>query len=243
MVELFSKNDIKNLIAIRGGAALYKFYFKKPERYSEDIDLVQVEAGPIGLIMDGIHQSLDLWLGKPKRQQGQGRVTLLYRFMTETEPIIPMRLKVEINTREHFAVLGFAKHHFAVSNRWFSGSADVNTYHLEELLATKLRALYQRKKGRDLYDLWAASRNASVDVQRLVNCFQRYLENDRLRISRAEFEANLHSKLSDPGFGDDINPLLASEVKWDQMVAADYLFAEILPLLPGEPWKGGVKNP
>jgi len=178
MVELFSNDDLKNLIALRGGTALHKFHFKKPERYSEDIDLVQVEAGPIGSIMDGVHQSLDSWLGEPKRKQGQGRVTLYYRFTTETEPIISMRLKVEINTREHFAVLGIARHRFEVSNRWFSGSAEVSTYHLDELLGTKLRALYQRKKGRDLFDLWAASRNASVDARRLVNCFQRYLEND-----------------------------------------------------------------
>lgn len=243
MVELFSNDDLKNLIALRGGTALHKFHFPKPERYSEDIDLVQVEAGPIGPIMDGIHKGLDLWLGEPKRKQGQGRVTLYYRFTTETEPIITMRLKVEINTREHFSVLGIARHRFEVSNRWFSGSAEISTYHLDELLGTKLRALYQRKKGRDLFDLWAASRNASVDAQRLVNCFQRYLENDGLRISRAEFEANLHEKLSDPDFGRDLAPLLAFGVKWNQMEAANYLLSEILPLLPGEPWKGSEKKP
>ncbi|MGH2469017.1 MAG: nucleotidyl transferase AbiEii/AbiGii toxin family protein [Chloroflexota bacterium] len=36
---------------------------------------------------------------------------------------------------------------------WFTGSADVPTFALEELLGTKLRALYQRRKGRDLFDL------------------------------------------------------------------------------------------
>jgi predicted nucleotidyltransferase component of viral defense system len=39
---------------------------------------------------------------------------------------------------------------------WFSGTGAIQTYKLEELLGTKLRALYQRKKGKDLYDLYKA---------------------------------------------------------------------------------------
>ncbi|MYH43579.1 MAG: nucleotidyl transferase AbiEii/AbiGii toxin family protein [Acidimicrobiaceae bacterium] len=45
---------------------------------------------------------------------------------------------------------------FAVDSPWFSGSAGVATYALEELAATKIRALFQRRKGRDLFDLWLA---------------------------------------------------------------------------------------
>ena len=60
-----------------------------------------------------------------------------------------MRLKVEINTREHFAVLGFTKRTFSVDSRWYSGRADIATFELDELLAAKLRALFQRRKGRD----------------------------------------------------------------------------------------------
>ena len=68
------------------------------------------------------------------------------------------RLKVEINSREHFTELGHARVPIRVDNRWFTGEAEVTSYHLDELLATKLGALYQRKKGRDLFDLWFALR-------------------------------------------------------------------------------------
>ncbi len=34
-----------------------------------------------------------------------------------------MKLKVEINRREHFALYGFARVPFAVSSRWFEGKA------------------------------------------------------------------------------------------------------------------------
>ena len=39
-----------------------------------------------------------------------------------------------------------------MENSWFSGRCELTTYALEELLGTKLRALYQRAKGRDLFD-------------------------------------------------------------------------------------------
>ncbi len=57
-----------------------------------------------------------------------------------------MKLKIEINTREHFNVLGLKKIPFKVKNTWFSGECHLISYELEELLATKLRALYQRKR-------------------------------------------------------------------------------------------------
>jgi predicted nucleotidyltransferase component of viral defense system len=73
-------------------------------------------------------------------------------------------LKVETNTREHFTVSDLVKVPFKVNSSWFTGNCELTTYALEELLGTKLRALYQRKKGRDLYDLYnALSRNPELD--------------------------------------------------------------------------------
>lgn len=231
LVDIYSEEIIRGHVALRGGTALHKLHLAGPQRYSEDIDLVQVEAGPIGAVMDAIRRRLDAWLGKSQWKQGHGRVTLYYRFMSEMEPVTPMRLKVEINTREHFSVLGLVKRPFYLDSRWFSGGAEITTYDLEELLGTKLRALYQRKKSRDLFDLWTVSRQSSIDHKRLVECFQRYVEHDGLRISRVEFEANLRRKLADPEFGRDIVPLLATGVSWNQEAAAEYIFGEIAPLL------------
>jgi predicted nucleotidyltransferase component of viral defense system len=159
-------------------------------------------------------------------------------FTTEVEPVQQKRLKVEINSREHFTVLGLARRPFEVASRWWAGRAEVATYEVEELLDTKLRALYQRKKGRDLFDLWTASRSLSLDTAKLVRCFQRYLESDGVRVSRAELEANLHGKLHDAQFQRDVVPLLATGTTWDRAAAADYVLAELAPLLPGEAWKG-----
>jgi predicted nucleotidyltransferase component of viral defense system len=239
LIELYSEKEVARHLAFRGGTALHKLCLPRSQRYSEDIDLVQVQAGPIGPVMTAIHKRLDPWLGKPQWKQGAGRATLYYRFTSEIEPVAVMRLKIEINTREHFSVLDLVQHRFEVNNGWFIGSAKITTYELDELLGTKLRALYQRKKGRDLFDLWTAAHNAAVNPKRLVECFERYVEHDGLHISRAEFEANLYEKINGSSFGRDVEPLIASDVEWNQFAAAEYIFTAIAPLLSGDPWKGG----
>lgn len=233
VVDLFSNELLAREVAFRGGTALYKLHFSRPSRYSEDIDLVQVAAGPIGPVMDAVRARLDPWLGKPQWKQGQGRATFVYRFESETRPITPLRLKVEINTREHFCVLGPRHARFEVDNSWHSGASDVLTYAPEELLATKLRALYQRKKGRDLFDLSEALTHlAGLDPDKVVACFTRYLGNEGLRVTRTEFDENLAEKVGDKVFLGDVPPLLAPGVSFDPETALERVREAFLSRLP-----------
>ncbi|MBN1654368.1 MAG: nucleotidyl transferase AbiEii/AbiGii toxin family protein [Deltaproteobacteria bacterium] len=238
LVAMFSHDIVAEQAVFRGGTALHKLFFSASGRYSEDIDLVQRDAGPIGKLVDAIRETLDPWLGDPKWKQGQGRFTLYYRFQTTFAPVSDMRLKIEINTREHFSVLGIARQPFTVDNPWFKGTAELPVYQLDELLGTKLRALYQRKKGRDLYDLWTALRSGSVDSNRVVRCFQHYVNHDRVTVSRAEFEANLAAKLQGKVFREDIQLLIRADSEYDPMAAAEIVQDELIAKLPGEPWKG-----
>ena len=107
LVDIFTDPGLAETLAFRGGTALYKLYLTPPVRYSEDIDLVRVGPGPAGPLMDRLRNALDPWLGEARWKQTQGRVTLNYRFMSEGPPAAPLRLKVEINTREHGACSGF----------------------------------------------------------------------------------------------------------------------------------------
>ena len=238
LVELFSRPTIAKALAFRGGTALYKLHFRPAARYSEDIDLVQTEPGAIGPALDAIHEALDSWLGKPQWKQSEGRVTLNYRFESEDLPPVRLKLKVEINSREHFTAYGLKDHHFEVSSRWFSGAADVRTYELDELLGTKLRALYQRKKGRDLFDLGLALSRDGVSPDRIVEVFARYMNEDGGRVTRAMFEQNLAAKKTDKVFTADLTPLLASGETWNFDAAYDRVWRELVGRLPGEPWKG-----
>lgn len=114
----------------------------------------------------------------------------------------------------------------------------MRTYHIEELLGTKLRALYQRRKSRDLFDLWRAGGRVAVDPQGVVSCFRQYMAHGGHHATRAGFEANLHAKLKEPLFTADLMPLLAPGLGWDIEAAGRYVRDELLSHLPGEPWKG-----
>jgi len=238
VVELFRPPLLADSMAFRGGTALHKLFLANPGRYSEDIDLVQLDAGPIGSLLDAVRGVLDPWLGEPKRKRSHGRVTLLYRFETTSKPVQRRRLKVEVNTREHVAVLGSYRRRFVVENDWFSGAVDVNTYRLEELLATKLRALYQRKKGRDLYDLWFVLTTLDSDVPKVIECFDQYMDRGGTPVSRAEFEANLTAKLRSRQFLADMQPLLPVDVTYDVTSAAALVRKRLIRQLRGDPWRG-----
>ena len=238
LVELFSHSLLARSLAFRGGTALYKLYLTPAARYSEDIDLVQVEAGPAGSVMDAIQATLNPWLGKPGWKQTHGRVTFRYGFESGGAPPMRMRVKVEINTREHLAVLGHTSRSLSVRSRWFEGAAKIRTFELDELLATKLRALYQRKKGRDLFDLTVGLGDGRSDPERIVRTFRSYMDAEGRPLTRAMFEQNLDGKLRDPSFGADMSGLLAAGREWDANAGVRVVAERLLSRLPGEPWQG-----
>ena len=238
LVEIFRIPEVADRLVLRGGTALHKLLLRPSARYSEDIDLVQLSAAPIGKTLDAIRSGLDSWLGEPRRQQGKGLVTLAYRFESESLPVRPLRLKIEINTREHFAMLDCERPSFMVDNPWFRGEARVTVYHVDELFGTKLRALYQRKKGRDLFDLWLALDRGLLNAEAVMKCFLRYMQASDATVSRAEFEANLAAKIADQAFLRDVQPLLAAGVHYDATLALQAVLQKLVARLPGDPWRG-----
>jgi len=191
LVELFSEKFLTKNLAFRGGTALHKLHLAPASRYSEDLDFVQITAGPIGSVMDIIHKALDPFLGKPTSKRKQDSVVLFYRMASEIPPIVNLRLKIEINTREHFTVLGFEKRPFEVNSRWFFGKCELTTYDLNELLGTKLRALYQRRKGRASSIYGLRSPEVKQNLIELSKYFKDTLRPPALR---------LHEKSSDKIF-------------------------------------------
>ena len=238
LIEIFGNDHLKHALAFRGGTALHKLYFNPAGRYSEDLDLVQVKPAPIGEIFDHIRSVLDPWLGKPQRKLKEGRANLYYRYPQEGKTAINMRLKIEINTREHFSVIPYQSIPFKIDNQWYQGTANINSFHFNELIATKFRALYQRKKGRDLFDIWLATQNPQFSASEVLKCFSKYMAFENKKISRAEFEKNLSLKLQDPIFVTDIEPLLSSKNEWNVKNAYTIVHNVLIVNLPGEPWAG-----
>ena len=174
---------------------------------------------------------LDPWLGCPRRDLKEGRVNLVYRFLSEEPTPKPLRLKVEINSREHFSELGLIRVPFEIDSSWWTGKANVTTYSVEELLGTKLRALYQRKKGRDLFDLWYALSRGNANAEVTIRCFMRYLKEEGRSVSHVAFKENLSLKLQDRHFRSDMATLLRTDQPWDVDEAGTYILEKLLPIL------------
>ena len=243
IVEIFSDAFLHGQLRIRGGSALNKLHFPVPMRFSEDIDLVRTTSGPVGPVLARVREVLEPWLGHAEFVRSP--IAPKLRFKTPAEDTATpseIRVKVEINIWEIDAYDPPNEVDFRVDNPWFSGSAAVCTFSREEMLATKLRALLQRNKGRDLYDLaHALVVFEGLNTRRVVECLEVYLQKAGLRISRAEAEERMFAKLRKPGLLTDLRPLLSTaEGKGltEQTTKDTFarVFSDLVVLVPGDPW-------
>lgn len=227
LVEIFNDNYLASHLAFRGGTALHKLYFWPQLRYSEDIDLVQMRAEPIGQVLDRLRGILG-FLGKARVEVGDTMATMKFRFESEIPPVVPLRLKIEINCREHFAELGWKKKDFSVQSNWFEGKCSLTTYKVEELLGTKIRALYQRRKGRDLYDLYKAFSKGRLDIKKMLHCYRKYMEFSVGKVpSQNEFIQNIELKLQNEYFAGDIVGLIRPDELYNHNDAYELVKKEL----------------
>lgn len=234
LASIFSDPFLRENLAFRGGTALHKLFLQPQPRYSEDIDLVQINPGPIKPVMFRLGEVLE-WLPNRTTQQKRHSNKLLFRVDSEIPPVQQIRLKVEVNCFEHFNVLGLQEVPFRVENSWFTGEAMLTTYHLEELVGTKVRALYQRKKGRDLFDLYTALTAQELDVDRVLECYRKYIEFVAERApSYKEFVQNMEMKMQDEEFLEDVAPLLRPEIQYDPQMAYSLVYDKLIDRMPGK---------
>ncbi len=228
LVAIFSDEFLNKNLAFRGGTALHKLYLNPAPRYSEDIDLVQIKPGPIKPIMERINEVITFF-EEPRKTDVRGHgPKIYYRFNSEYEDT-RLRLKIEINGKEHFNVLDWVEFPFEVVNEWFSGKTTIKTYSINELLGTKLRAFYERKKGRDLFDLDYARINETIDLDEVIESFNEYITFSSKKIpTRRQFELNLLDKEQDPDFTGDMEALLRPGIKYDQNAAFEWIKAEVI---------------
>ena len=192
LVEIFSDEFLKENLAFRGGTALHKLYLNPAPRYSEDIDLVQINAGPIKPIMERLKEVINFF-EEPRQTQVKGHgAKALYRFASEYEGI-RLRLKLEINCKEQFN-------------------------------------LYQRSKGRDLFDLDYSRLNMELDIDEIIHCFKEYttFATGNKPPSKREFLLNMEEKVMDPDFTGDMEALLRPEITYSQEEAFVWLKNEII---------------
>ena len=187
LTEIYKDEYLASHLAFRGGTALHKLFLSPQPRYSEDIDLVQINAEPIKETYDHIRDAL-AFLGEPKVKQKKHNNTLIFRLESESIPVVPIHLKVEINCKEHFSVLPMQRMPFSVVNKWY----------------------------RDLYDLYKALTTSDINIDNVLACYQKYMEFvvDHIPTYK-EFIINMEDKMQDDEFLGDTMQLLRPDEEFN----------------------------
>lgn len=223
LVNIFNHPFLKSKLAFRGGTALNKLIFPKALRYSEDIDLNRLESGKSGPVLDAIRESLKgIFPKKAKSERTDQSIKLIYNY-----PSINggnRNLRIEINVREILPQEDLEKFPFEVESGFFSGKTIILAFAREEMIGTKIRALYQRRKGRDLFDLFELGK-LTFDWDKIVESYKKL----EIGASRLDYEENLKAKMTDNSFLEDIIPLLPTDVTYDPVEAYNWFMNEIIP--------------
>ena len=248
MAALFNDKFLRSQIAMRGGTLLHKVHLAPAARYSEDIDLVVYGDRPEAHIAKAIRRVLKDVFGKPtdliwgtlqlavRNVMKPSRVLrLTYSVPAVSEPGATIDIVVEANVTERKPHRDIVQIPFEFTYRGAAINSALNGYDLHEMLGSKMRALFQRKRGRDLFDLyWALTLAAPpVDPAIVVDSFRHYLEQEGGSAARAEFIGILDSHLADRGFCNDMLPLLRVGLDYDPKTAGALVKTKLLGLLPG----------
>lgn len=204
IIEIANHPMLGDELVFRGGTCFHKLWLDRPWRYSEDLDYVRRTAGGVGDILDALREVADA-IGFDRATTDVRRHPKV-RLHSTFRSGQPLHIKIEMNTFERSPAQQILKVPYRVDNAWFAGSADVTTFALQELVATKIRALYQRRKGRDLFDLWLAVEEANLAPEAIADSFGPYRPDGWTPALALE---NLHAKLQDPRFTTDLDTLVA----------------------------------
>lgn len=238
LYSIFVDPFLAERLAFRGGTAINKLLFASPLRYSEDIDLVQTRDEPTGPTIGALRKALE-WLGPCRVNASRHSTHLLFRFAPEDSPDTTLNLKVEINITEHQNLFGLHDYPFSVANSWFQGDANLVSFDRNELFGTKLRALLQRRKNRDLFDLGEGLQHLELDPEKVVAAFNHYLKLENKPISRAEAEERMLEKFNHD-LVEDVVPLLPIGVEFtmaNAVSAVETVWHQFVARIDGSPWK------
>lgn len=210
-------------LVLRGGTAYHKLFLPQPFRYSEDLDYVRTTSGGIGNVMKQLTDLGREFGYKVNTKMGM-YPKVIWRF--EHASGTPGKIKIEINTFERSPMLPLKTISYTVESGYYSETAPVLTFQVEELVATKLRAIYQRSKGRDLFDLWLALTELSIPPEAIVASFPAYRPEG---VTAEMMIKNLEQKLSDEQFLHDMDPLIRQgSLVYNPLEAAQLLIEELI---------------
>lgn len=247
MAALFKDSFLSSQVAMRGGTLLHKVHLAPAARYSEDIDLVVVGDRPRDHIEKAIRRVLKSVLGEPTNTvwdeiklairnfaKPSEVLRMTYSVRSVTEPGRNLSIIVEANVTERRPHRSVVPLPFSFNFRQSPVEVQVIGFEIHEMLGTKMRAMFQRRRGRDLFDLyWALTQSrTAVDPAEIILSFEHYLKQEGAKAKRAEFIRTLEAHLKDRGFCSDMKALLRSGLEYDPQLAGEFVKTRLLSMLP-----------
>ncbi len=249
MNAIFNDRFLSEQVAMRGGTVLHKVHLAPAVRYSEDMDLVAVADRPEQHIQRAVNRVLRPVLGKEQSSawtwlklavRNAARpsriLRCIFKIRSVSEPARELTIEVEVNVSERTPQFELQRLPFTFGFRGEQRAASIVSFNIDEMLATKMRAAFQRRKGRDLFDLyWALTAQTAlpVDTARVLDAFRHYMQQESTVVPRGEFIAHLEGCLADTvGFCRDMDALLKRSVAYDPAYAASLVTERLLSRLP-----------
>ena len=161
--EIFENDFLKPLLCLKGGTAINKLYLKDTSRLSVDLDFNHLgDKDTVAKQRPDVRKEIVKALarddpsyefGVTRRDWYQTTIQAAYKPLSGLPSV---KLKIEISHAERFPILDSKIKSFGLIDT--AESCKVITYSIDELVSTKLRALFTRAKGRDIYDIYQAGK-------------------------------------------------------------------------------------
>jgi len=217
---LYRDDFLAKRLYIKCGTAINKLYLGETSRLSIDLDFNHV--GPKGEVLKERHDVRERIVELLKKQDSSyvthskhryEQTTIKAKYKAVAGPI--RNFKIEISHIERFPIVSPVQRQVRTPD----GLADVTTYALEELTATKLRALLERFKGRDVYDLYFISQlktNPAVTRKMFLYYFYR---SSKVFNPKIHYR-NLTKRYTGGKYADDVSAFVKPTVQFHLETAA-----------------------
>lgn len=186
-------------LAFKGGTALSKVYFPGKWRLSEDLDFTVIDESEMLVLGTGVMyevpgivqkaSGINIEMkGDPLANPEFFRGKIKY-----TGPLSKNNVKIEIS-REPFIGKVVRK---SIRHTYDYPKFAVKVYALDNLLAEKMRAIIERGKIRDYYDVWRLLRTRKFNKQELKELFLQKCKSKGVAFTGVEqmFPADIVKKL------------------------------------------------
>jgi len=224
--SIYLLNGMMTELVMKGGTAINKLYLGDTSRLSIDLDFNQVgDRSKVLSRRPTLRETLTKTLRALdsnyqlsfRRNWNQTTIRARYSSLTGAN----QQLKLEISHVERIPILDLVAREANSPTRNFK----VSTYSLEELLATKLRALFERFGGRDIYDIYFSAK-LSPDKRIIKKMFLYYFFRSRkIYNPKTHFKA-LKERLEHGKYRDDVTGFVRPSAHFSLKDAASFVLSE-----------------